>query len=210
MSPIRPLHILAVAAALVFSPQAMAKTDNDRYHEEIVEMSVEENLMHPEVPKKALKSVKDRQLAMARHLKQKGLKVEMARDGLAVILTLQTDGMFAPNDTLLTPAASKQLALVEHYLKTPDLYKMLVVVHSDDTGSESYLNELTTSRAEELVRYFEKKGLAADGVIPYGFGIDEPVTDNHSRRSRATNRRVEFYFIPGPEMIRLAKSGKLP
>ena len=165
--------------------------------------------MHPEVPKRHIKAGKERQLAMARHLKQKGLKVETARDGMAVILTLGTDGMFLPNDTLLTAGGIRQVDQLDHYLKTPDFYKVLVVVHSDDTGSEAYLNALTASRAEEIVRHFASKGLATDAVIPYGFGVDEPLTDNYSRSSRAVNRRVEFYFIPGPALISAARSGKI-
>ncbi|MDE6462290.1 MAG: OmpA family protein [Muribaculaceae bacterium] len=203
------ISILSTVVALSVWQSASAALKTDKYHEEIVEMSVEENLIHPEVPRKQIKAVKERQLAMARHLKQKGLMVETARDGMAVILTLGTDGMFLPNDTLLTAAGIRQVEQLEHYLKTPDFYKVLVVVHSDDTGSESYLNALTASRAEEIVRHFASKGLLTDAVIPYGFGMDEPLTDNLSRSSRAANRRVEFYFIPGPALISAARSGKL-
>lgn len=195
-------------ALSVYHPAAAA-SKADKYHEEIVEMSVEENMMHPEVPKKQIKAVKERQLAMARHLKQKGLKVETARDGLVVILTLQSDAMFLPNDTLLTDNGKAQLAMVEHYLKTPDFYKLLVVVHSDDTGSESYLNALTASRADEIVREFADRKFNTSAVIPYGFGVDEPLAGNHSRSGRAANRRVEFYFVPGPAFIAAAKSSRL-
>lgn len=212
MSLKKALHILLAAATIFISDQAMAKSPSDkysRYHEEIVDLSVEENLMSPEVPKKQLTAIKNRQLAMAKHLKRKGFKVETARDGLAVIVTLQSDGMFMPNDTLLTKGARQNLDILGHYLKTPDFYKVLIVAHSDDTGSEDYLNSLTVKRADAIVKDFEAKGLEINGVIPYGLGCDEPVAENFSRNGRSQNRRVEFYFIPGPEMISQAKAGKL-
>lgn len=205
----KTIHILFASVMLASGFTAQAKNNIDKYHEEIVEMSVEENLMTPEVPKKQLTAIKNRQLSVARYLKKQGLNVEMARDGLAVVFSLPSDGIFAPNDTVVTAAGAKLLETVGHYLKTPDFYKMLVVAHSDNTGSEEYLNTLTTSRADAVVRTFEDKGLQVAGVVPYGMGMDEPIEPNSSRRGRAANRRIEFYFIPGPQMISSAKSGKL-
>ncbi len=209
MTLLKTLHIILTAAAMTLATAAEAKSSLDKYHEEIVDMSVEENLMSPEVPKKLTNSVKNAQIAMARHLKKKGMQVETARDGLVVVVTLSSDNLFLPNDTTLSPLAPKTLDQFNHYLKTPDLYKILVVAHSDDTGTEEYLNSLTAARADAVVRYFNGKGLPTDGVVPYGFGTDEPVATNISRRGRATNRRIELYFIPGPEMLSLARNQKL-
>lgn len=209
----KTLHIFFVSALtlpwITSGFSANAKSSTEKYHEQIVEMSVEENLMTPEVPKKQLTAVKNRQLAVARYMKKNGMDVEMTRDGLVVVLTLPSDIIFAPNDTVVTKAGAKSLETVAHYLKTPDFYKVLVVAHSDDTGSEEYLNSLTAARADAIVHNFQNKGLQVKGVVPYGFGTDEPVKPNSTRRGRAANRRIEFYLIPGPEMISAAKAGTL-
>lgn len=197
-----------IAASALWQP-LQAKNAIEKYHDEIVELSVEDNVTHPDVPKKQIIAIKNRQLSMARHLKQKGVNVETTRDGLVVVATIPAVVLFAPNDTLLLPKAATQLDLIAHYLKTPDLYKLLVVAHSDNTGSEEYLNALTTNRAEDIVNNFASRGLAVDAVIPYGLGADEPLVPNVTVKNRASNRRVEFYFVPGPEMISQAKAGKL-
>lgn len=202
------MAITVIAASASWQP-LQAKSAIEKYHDEIVELSVEDNVTHPDVPKKQILPIKNRQLSMARHLKQKGLNVETARDGLVVVATIPAEVLFASNDTLLLPKASTQLDLIAHYLKTPDFYKLLVVVHSDNTGSEEYLNTLTTNRAEAIVNNFAKRGNAIEAVIPYGLGADEPLVPNVTAKNRASNRRVEFYFVPGPEMISQAKAGKL-
>lgn len=208
MNVLRFLHISVIAAAAL-TASAKGPSDYQKYHEDIVELSMEENLAHPEVPKKAVEPIKTRQLSMARHLKSKGMKVETARDGLAVVVTIGTDALFQPNDTLLTRQAGKQLDMLAHYLKTPDFYKLLIVVHSDNTGSEEYLNSLTTFRADILSEALTARGALAESLVTYGFGTDEPLLPNSNRANRAANRRAEFYFVPGPEMISAARSNKL-
>jgi flagellar motor protein MotB len=59
------------------------------------------------------------------------------------------------------------------------------------------------------VDWFEAHSVATDGIVPYGIGMDENIADNNSRASRAANRRIEIYFIPGPVMLEWAKAGKL-
>lgn len=199
----------AVLSLSSFQLPLFGKPSLDKYHEEILEMSVEDNLHSPEVPGKYVEVIKDRQMSMAKFLKGKGMKVETTREGLAVVVTIPAAQLFFPNDTVLRPIADKTLAVIGHYLKTPDFYKVLVVVHSDDTGSDSYLNDLTESRSNAVVDWFSARDLPVSGVIPYGYGADEPIASNISRKGRETNRRVEFYFIPGPEMIKQAKSKKL-
>ena len=43
------------------------------------------------------------------------------------------------------------------------------------------------------------------GIIPYGLGGDEPLMPNHGIENRATNRRVEIYFVPTRAFIDKAK-----
>lgn len=200
------IYTLCIIAAAL---PASAKGTLDKYHETILELSVDENLAQPEVPKKQIPAIRERQSSMAKYLKGKGLTVEMARDGLAVVVTLPAEELFAANDTVVTAGAAKNLDLLSHYLKTPDLYKVLVVAHSDDTGTEEYLNSLTEARAEAIVQWMADRKFDTTAVIPYGFGADEPLEDNGTRQGRAANRRVEFYFVPGPVMIDRAKTGKL-
>jgi outer membrane protein OmpA-like peptidoglycan-associated protein len=194
---------------MLAAPTTWGKTDIEKYHDDIAELSVEDNIMSPDVPKKALAKVKNKQATLTSTLTAKGLKVERMRNDLVRIITVPVSELFAPNDTVLSTYATKTLDLFVPYLKVPDMYKVLVVVHSDNTGSEEYLNHLTDARSQAIVDYFSRKKLNTDGVIPYGYGTDEPLAPNDTRANRAMNRRVDFYFIPGPEMIERAKNGTL-
>ena len=194
---------------LLAAPPLWSKTDMNRYHDEIAELSVDDNVQSPEVPKKAMTKVKEKQTALTAALTKKGLKVERMRNDLVRIVTVPVAELFAPNDTVLSLNASQTLDIMVPHLKVADMYKVLVLVHSDDTGSEEYLNHLTESRSQAIVDYFGKKRIATEGIIPYGYGTDEPLASNDTQKNRALNRRVDFYFIPGPEMIERAKNGVL-
>ena len=62
----------AVLSLSSFQLPLFGKPSLDKYHEEILEMSVEDNLHSPEVPGKYVEVIKDRQMSMAKFLKGKG------------------------------------------------------------------------------------------------------------------------------------------
>jgi outer membrane protein OmpA-like peptidoglycan-associated protein len=138
-----------------------------------------------------------------------GLEVKMARKGEVICVILPTDDLFAPNDTELKPEASKLLAAFNALLKLPTLYKLLVVVHSDDAGDENYSVQLTEARSNAIDDYYST-ALGDDlNLVPYGMGFDEPRASNNSIAGRKQNRRVEVYIIPEKQTVEMAKSGKL-
>jgi len=208
---------MGAVAVCLFSSVAVAaslgKSKAERYHETIFELSVDENVAEPEVPKKQVPAVVGYMKKVAGSFvqhKELGLTVEMARGGQVAVVSLPSDALFAPNDTVLSPSAAELLKPFAKHLTVKDMFKFLVVVHSDDTGTEEYLNSLTEARAEAVAAMWAADPQSAsDAVVPYGFGAAEPLVANNSRTNRAKNRRVEIYMIPGPEMIARAKSGKL-
>ncbi|MDE6490351.1 MAG: OmpA family protein [Muribaculaceae bacterium] len=201
-----------IAVAIAWTPGWARKEYGsvpDGYHDQILEMALEENIATPEIHRKYEPAIVSYQKSVAIGLKQQGIGVETMRDGLVVVATLHASEMFAPNDTLLLPGAGIKLRHFTGMLTQPDLYKMIIAVHSDDTGSEEYVNALTEARAEAVYGWFEAKGLDVAAVVPYGLGADDPLKANNSRANRDTNRRVEIYLVPGPVMLELVKAGKL-
>ncbi len=90
-----------------------------------------------------------------------------------------------------------------------DNYKVVVAVHSDNTGDEMYADRLTSDRANAIDEYyFHASGDKETGIIPYGLGSDEPVAPNSGRANREKNRRVEIYFVPTAELIEKIKRNK--
>ena len=201
--------ILILTGLSMLPLMASAKSSIEKYHDEIAEMSVDANLMSPEVRKKFIEPVKARMADLCARLRKANLDADAnERGGLVVAVTIPAAEIFAPNDTLVAPYGVKPLMTLSRHLKVPDYYKVLVTVHSDDTGNEDYLNQLTRTRADAIVNWFESQGLKTDGIIPYGMGFDEPLSVEPSRSARALNRRVEIYFVPGPKMIDDVKSGR--
>jgi outer membrane protein OmpA-like peptidoglycan-associated protein len=202
--------IIAVGAAIGFSGSAAAKEFSfDKYHDEITELTVDENVMTPKVPQKHLLAVKNAMRDLSKKFQNYGFEVGGVRGGEVVVATIPVEKVFAPNDTVIHSWADVTLGKFLPHLAEPDFYKVLVTVHSDNTGTEEYLNTLTVTRAEAIVDWFEAHSVATDGIVPYGIGMDENIADNNSRASRAANRRIEIYFIPGPVMLEWAKAGKL-
>lgn len=205
----RILKIAVIAGLFALPVESRAKSSIEKYHDEIADMSVDANLVSPDVPKKYVEQVKERMADLCARMKKSGFDADTnERGGLVVAVTVPVAELFLPNDTLVAPHGVKPLMTLSRHLKVPDYYKVLITVHSDDTGTEEYLNQLTRSRADNIVRWFEDQGIKTEGIVPYGMGFDEPVSVEPSRTARAQNRRIEIYFVPGPQMIENVKSGR--
>jgi outer membrane protein OmpA-like peptidoglycan-associated protein len=64
--------------------------------------------------------------------------------------------------------------------------------YCDAIGSEQYNMRLSQRRAEAVVTYLQGKGIAADRLVPQGFGKTNFVASNDTAEGRAQNRRVEL------------------
>lgn len=199
--------LMLMMAALAVMP--IGAKSIEKYHEEIQELSVNDNLASPEVPKKLVPQVTRYMADLATRLRRAGYVADtQERDGQVVTVVLPASELFEPNDTLVAPFAVSKLLPLTKYFTVADKYKVLVTVHSDDTGSEEYLNGLTTARADALVEWFGDQGVSTPQFVPYGMGFDEPESVEPSRAGRAKNRRVELYIVPGPTMIDALKAGR--
>lgn len=187
----------------------------DGYSEEtFMDMDLEPNIATPVVPDDEKATVAAFVEQLAQKMNNKAYVTELMREGEVMVMTFQSDKLFMPNDTLLTDDADKLLKPLFKLMKTPDLFKVVITVHTDDTGSDYYREQLSTSRLYSIYEYLLTE--ADDGkfdadiiIIPFALGSNDPVEDNDTRRGRAANRRVEFYFVPGPGIIKAAHEGTL-
>lgn len=166
----------------------------------------DEFVQQPPVPKKSRAYIKEFMRNEALKLAQLNYDVETMRRGEVVIVNIPTDKLFAPNDTVLMPDAGRQLANLLAYCSTPGRYKVIFKVHTDDTGSELYLYNLSVSRMNAIYDYFDSNAASPDDVFGYPEGCEEPRTLNDSRRNRSANRRLEVFILPGEGLIQ--QSGK--
>lgn len=204
-------HLIKYIAGLCLavSLQAEAKTDLNKYHQEIIELPIDDNLQKPDMPAKLIIKAREAMATLSNRIERAGMKTDLTeREGMVLMVTIPVAELFNSNDTLLSRVAPNRLKVLANPLRTPDKYKLLVVVHSDDTGTEEYLNNLTRARADAIRRWIADQGIPVEGVVPYGMGYDEPVSSEQSRKGREANRRVEFYYVPGPIMIDELKAGR--
>ena len=73
-----------------------------------------------------------------------------------------------------------------------EVTKVTVEGHTDDRGPDDKNKDLSQRRAEAVVAFLVKEGVAADKLQAIGYGEEKPLADNKTRKGRATNRRVEF------------------
>jgi len=64
--------------------------------------------------------------------------------------------------------------------------------YTDNTGSAATNKKLSQARANAVVAYLKKKGIAANRLTAKGFGPENPIADNKTAAGRAQNRRVEL------------------
>lgn len=179
------------------------------YEDDIYEMSLDENLVTPEIKNdKQADRIQSFQYDMALAFKRSNYDVEIMRDDEVIVITIPASQLFNPNDTVLNELGEAQLKPFLRMLTNPGFYKMLLVMHSDNTGSPEYTLNLTRQRVNAVFDWFDENG-SVDYVVPYALGETDPITDNNSVESRKRNRRLEIYLIPEKTMIQQAKKGNI-
>ena len=188
---------LAAAATAVASVLCMPLTAGaqqtdpypDYLEETFMDMDFEPNILTPNVPDEVKKSD-------------------------VILVTIPTDDLFLPNDTLLSTYASRSLDKLLPMMRDPYMYKVMIAMHTDDTGSEYYREQLSLARLNSIYDWMLDKideGRIPEEIviIPFSLGSNEPLKSNDTRKNRRENRRLEVYFIPGPRMIEEARRGTL-
>lgn len=80
--------------------------------------------------------------------------------------------------------------------QNPDIKKVEIQGHTDDSGSASYNQELSQKRADAVMNYLVENGNVEQGrLVANGYGESEPLADNTSEENRGKNRRVEFKIL---------------
>jgi outer membrane protein OmpA-like peptidoglycan-associated protein len=67
--------------------------------------------------------------------------------------------------------------------------------HTDSIGTEAYNQRLSERRAQSVVDYLVRGGIARSRLNPVGEGESDPVASNDTEEGRAQNRRVELNIL---------------
>ena len=197
----KPKRILASFLLAVSVAASGADNNFDPYS-----ANIEENIATPAVSAKASHAVVNAMSQLVKTLRGAGYKVDAVRKGEVALVTIPCTELFSANSVELKKDASRRLLPLLPYIKRSDNFKVILAVHSDNTGDELYAERLTADRANAIDEFFFQANDRQDtGIIPYGLGADEPIAPNSGIGHRAKNRRVEIYFVPTELLINKAR-----
>jgi outer membrane protein OmpA-like peptidoglycan-associated protein len=74
-------------------------------------------------------------------------------------------------------------------------WKIKVIGHTDNMGSESYNQFLSQKRAKSVVDYLVARGAKRSHFKYEGMGFSQPVASNATEEGRQLNRRCEFRIV---------------
>lgn len=173
--------------------------------EGLYELSLEENLNILPFGKYS-ETLKEHQKNQALALMKLGYNIEVMRNGEIIIVSIPSDDLFAPMASELSKKAIGKLSIFLKFVKIPDLYRLLLVMNTDDTGSEEYKQALTQNRVNAVYDWFKDNNSSTDYIIPYSMSDNNPIVQNNAYINRYKNRRLEIYLVPGEEMINSLKN----
>jgi outer membrane protein OmpA-like peptidoglycan-associated protein len=103
---------------------------------------------------------------------------------------------FVSGSAKLSSASNKLLDNIARVLLAHlEIWKVRVEGHTDNVGDSAKNLKLSQDRAQSVVAYLVKKGVAPERLEAQGFGDTKPLEDNATKKGKAANRRVEFNIV---------------
>ena len=126
-----------------------------------------------------------------------GAKVHRMGEGIAVMFD---SGLLfdVDSDAIKGDARTNLDALAASLAKYPKS-DLMIVGHTDATGTDSYNMGLSKRRAASARDYLRSHGVAR-GIRALGRGEVEPIADNETDEGRQQNRRVEIAIYASDKM----------
>lgn len=134
-----------------------------------------------------------------------GAEVERVGEGIAV--KFESGLLFNVDSSELLPVAQQNLNELAASLGEYDNTEILIVGHTDATGTDSYNQDLSERRARSAAQYLQLQGVSVSRIQTMGRGETDPIADNETASGRQLNRRVEL-AITATEAFRNEAAGR--
>lgn len=99
---------------------------------------------------------------------------------------------FETSKDVITKKSDRILGFALRALQSRPEMELLIVGHTDNTGSRDFNMELSQKRADAVKAWLVNKGIDAARLTTTGKGPDEPIVPNTTPENLQKNRRVEF------------------
>jgi len=127
----------------------------------------------------------------AAELEKELADAEIERIGEGIRVTFDSGILFAFDSSELQGMARANLDDLSRSLHEYPNTDVLIVGHTDSSGSDSYNQSLSERRADSAASYLAQGGVARSRIRAEGRGEHEPRASNEDEMGRQTNRRVE-------------------
>lgn len=124
---------------------------------------------------------------------------EIIEAGEGIIVKFDSGLLFGFDSAELQPAARDNLSGLASNLQRYERTNVLIIGHTDATGSESYNEKLSRERAQSAAQFLVGNGVAAYRIDTEGKGETDPIATNETEEGRTQNRRVEVVIFASDE-----------
>ena len=125
---------------------------------------------------------------------------DVQRVGEGIVVTFDSGILFDfDSDALKTNARSNLSELAASLQRHPDV-DVMIVGHTDATGTDDYNMNLSYRRANSAAQYLQQQGVSSSRIETAGRGESEPIASNDDEAGRAENRRVEVAIFASEDL----------
>ena len=103
---------------------------------------------------------------------------------------------FDVNQYELRPESISELEEVVKFMIVNEKLRVEISGHTDNTGTESFNQQLSERRAQAVANYLVNNKILASRIQIQGYGSKKPLKPNDSDENRQLNRRIEFKILP--------------
>jgi outer membrane protein OmpA-like peptidoglycan-associated protein len=124
---------------------------------------------------------------------------EVERIGEGIRVTFESGILFGFDSSELQSTARENLGELSQSLMEYPNTEVLIVGHTDATGTDSYNQALSERRADSAANYLVTRGVQRTRIRAEGRGETEPRSSNEDEVGRQLNRRVEVAIFASEE-----------
>ena len=137
------------------------------------------------------KRMEDRRTAMEQATRGTNVEVTRTADN-QLKLNIPNDISFDVGSASIKPELRAVLDPFASSLRNDSAARVVIIGHTDNTGSDAVNNPLSLDRAHTVRDYIVTRGVTSSRVETAGRGEREPIASNATEQGRAKNRRVEI------------------
>jgi chemotaxis protein MotB len=128
-------------------------------------------------------------------------KIELSELKGRMVVKMKDKILFSSGSMKINPEGQAALVKVAEALKDVPGKLIRVEGHTDDVptdpkGSFPSNWELSTTRALEVVKLLQEKGVPASRLSAVGYGEHHPIASNRTPQGKSQNRRIEIVLAP--------------